>query len=77
MTDWICSQCGLMHSEHEETPRMMDWLKNRFCPKCQGEGWLWAHELDEYYGGDGHSSPRTDDTRYPCDHACHFDVIHE
>jgi ribosomal protein S27AE len=35
------------------------WLKNRFCPKCQGDGWLWAHELD--------------DTKYRCDHACHFD----
>ncbi len=49
---------------------MTKWLKNRFCAKCQGEGWVWAHELNEWHG---EGSPMTDDTKYRCDHACHFD----
>jgi len=45
-----------------------DWLRNSFCSKCQGDGWVWAHELDEYHG---EGSPMTDDTKYQCDHVCH------
>jgi hypothetical protein len=36
------------------------------CEKCGGEGWLWAHELDNYYNPDNHS-PMNDQTRYSCD----------
>lgn len=46
------------------------WRPKKDCPKCSGEGWLWAHELSQYHG---EGSPMTDDTRYSCDHHCHFD----
>jgi hypothetical protein len=49
---------------------MPEWLKNRFCAKCQGEGWVWAHELSKWHG---EGSPMTDDTKYRCDDACHFE----
>lgn len=35
------------------------------CEKCDGAGWLWAHELDVYEG-----NPSFDDTRYSCDKCC-------
>lgn len=38
---------------------------NTGCNKCGGEGWLWAFELDRYYGDLVDVS--CDDTRYPCD----------
>lgn len=34
------------------------------CPKCQGEGWVWGDELDDY---DVQNAPSPDDTRYTCD----------
>jgi hypothetical protein len=52
----------------------MAWHKYAKCPKCDGQGWLWAHELNEYYGGSGDQSPMTDDTKYQCDHICHRDL---
>lgn len=33
------------------------------CPKCDGYGWLWGYELDDYCA----SVDMPDDTRYPCD----------
>jgi hypothetical protein len=36
------------------------------CTKCDGAGWLWWHELDNYAGHDP-TALITDDTRYPCD----------
>ena len=38
------------------------------CGKCQGEGWLWWHELNQYDGpaADVHDC-YSDDTKYPCD----------
>lgn len=38
------------------------------CSKCEGSGWLWWYELDEYDGpaSDPHDC-YSDDTRYTCD----------
>lgn len=36
------------------------------CEKCGGEGWLWAHELDQWETADNRS-PYEDQTRYLCD----------
>ena len=35
------------------------------CPKCDGEGWLWWFELDEYHGPANETGQ--DDQRYMCD----------
>ena len=35
------------------------------CDKCDGEGWLWWNELDDYSGPGIETG--CDDTRYPCD----------
>ena len=37
----------------------------KYCQKCHGAGWLWAHELDDYES-DSHDC-YSDDTRYTCD----------
>lgn len=46
------------------------WVPVKGCPKCDGVGWVWGHELDEYHG---EGSPMVDDTKYTCDHECHND----
>lgn len=39
-----------------------------YCAKCGGEGWVWWHELDDYYGpGNDPHDCNTDDNRYSCD----------
>ena len=50
--------------------RVLDDLWGRVaqdCPKCDGEGWLWRHELDD--PGEDYLRGREgrDDTRYTCD----------
>ena len=40
-------------------------MKELRCPKCNGEGWVWSHELDDYYPPDNFDG--IDDTRYTCD----------
>lgn len=46
----------------------MDECKEK-CMKCQGEGWLWWNELENYSGpANGTGS---DDTKYSCDCRCH------
>lgn len=35
------------------------------CPKCQGHGWVWWHELDEYEGPALETGQ--DDQKYICD----------
>jgi hypothetical protein len=35
------------------------------CTKCDGEGWVWWNELDEYNGPGVDTG--SDDTRYACD----------
>ena len=45
------------------------WRPFKQCPKCDGEGWLWAHELDEY---PGEPTGCPDDTRYGFDHHSHM-----
>lgn len=59
--------------EEQRILRERQWAEAS-CPKCGGAGWLWWHELDEYYGpaNDPHDC-NTDDTRYSCDHECHKD----
>ncbi len=39
------------------------------CPKCNGAGWLWWNELDQYDGPAILSG--SDHTRYSCDHPSH------
>jgi hypothetical protein len=46
------------------------WRPFKGCPKCDGEGWLWSHELSEYHG---EATGCPDDTRYACDHHSHED----
>lgn len=47
---------------------------HKHCPKCGGAGWLWGHELDNYYG----ENPSSDDTRYSCDsEVCNGTETHE
>lgn len=41
--------------EHPE-PEMTE------CSQCDGEGWVWGHEMD-----DPPDVPQPDDTRYTCD----------
>jgi hypothetical protein len=36
------------------------------CSKCNGEGWLWWYELDNFAGHDP-TECVGDDTRYSCD----------
>lgn len=45
------------------------WRPMKECPRCEGEGWLWAHELSEY---PGEATGCPDDTRYACDHHIHL-----
>jgi hypothetical protein len=49
---------------------MTEWLKNRFCLKCHGDGWIWHHQLSKYYGEE---NKEVGLNRYECDDACHFD----
>lgn len=35
------------------------------CEKCNGCGWVWWFELDQYYGPAIETG--VDDTKYPCD----------
>lgn len=39
------------------------------CQKCEGAGWLWWYELDDYDGPAIKTG--TDDTRYSCDGEAH------
>ena len=48
-------------TEHKEE------REKEVCPKCQGEGWLWDFELDNYMP-DPHDAS-VDDQKYSCD-AC-------
>jgi len=43
------------------------WRPMKECPRCEGEGWLWAHELNP-----GEATGCPDDTRYACDHHIHL-----
>lgn len=43
----------------------MDKVYKRFCEKCDGAGWLWWYELDDYRGPADESGH--DDTKYLCD----------
>lgn len=44
-------------------------VRGDVCEKCNGAGWLWWHELDEYHGTASESV--SDDTRYLCDGDLH------
>jgi len=56
----------------EEKTISMEELKAKLaakrCQKCNGEGWVWWNELDNYYGpaNDPHDC-QSDDTKYTCD----------
>lgn len=47
------------------------------CPKCDGAGWLWWYELDEYDGpGNNPHDCQIDDTRYTCDTCDGTTLVH-
>lgn len=52
-----------------QDPRFLDYCKEQdeVCEKCGDAGWLWADELDHYYG----DNPSFDDTKYSCDGPTH------
>jgi hypothetical protein len=70
---WTCGKYNRKHDSEEEAQLCIDKRLEReqlikkfgVCDKCDGEGWVWGHELDSYYP-DPHDC-YSDDTRYTCD----------
>ena len=58
------NECALV--VEKTVPYQAVWVNA--CPKCNGAGWLWANELDEY---PGEPTGCPDDTKYDCDHESH------